>query len=90
MSLSLDCGGHLTHGHNVSISGKRFQVTHYHVNRETYLLDYDEIMEVAKREKPKLIIAGYSAYPRSIDFGKLREIADEVGGYLIALHIMQD
>ncbi|AWD33029.1 Serine hydroxymethyltransferase [Candidatus Fokinia solitaria] len=84
MSLSLDCGGHLTHGSDVSMSGKWFNVVHYKLNAETHMLDYDRIYDIAQREKPKLIIAGYSAYPRIIDFKKFREIADSVDAYLMA------
>ena len=83
LSLSLDCGGHLTHGSTVNQSGKWFQAVHYSVSKETFLIDYDEVEKLAKEHKPKLIIAGYSAYPRAIDFSKFREIADLVGAYLL-------
>ena len=79
MGMSLDHGGHLTHGHKVSITGKFWTPVHYGVNRETEQLDYDEIMEIAKREKPNIIIAGYTAYPRIIDWQKFRKIADTCG-----------
>lgn len=84
MGMDLSHGGHLTHGSPVNVSGKWFNVVQYGVNRETEQLDFDEIREIALREKPKLIICGYSAYPRTIDFAKFREIADEVGAYLLA------
>ncbi|WPX97799.1 serine hydroxymethyltransferase [Candidatus Fokinia crypta] len=84
MSLSLDCGGHLTHGSSVSMSGKWFNAVHYKLNPETHVLDYDHIYDMAQNEKPKLIIAGYSAYPRVIDFKKFREIADSIGAYFMA------
>ena len=83
VSLSLDCGGHLTHGSRVNISGKWFDVEHYGVDHKSYRLDYDEVANVAKNAKPKLIIAGGSAYPRKIDFRKFKKIADEVGAYLL-------
>ncbi len=84
MGMELAHGGHLTHGSPVNVSGKWFQVFHYGVNRETERLDYDEIRSVALKEKPKLIVCGSSAYPREIDFAQFREIADEVGAYLLA------
>ena len=84
MGMDLSHGGHLTHGSPVNVSGKWFNVVQYGVNRETEQLDFDEIREIALKEKPKLIICGYSAYPRTIDFAKFREIADEVGAYLLA------
>ncbi len=84
MGMDLSHGGHLTHGSPVNVSGKWFNVVQYGVNRETEQLDFGEIREIALREKPKLIICGYSAYPRTIDFAKFREIADEVGAYLLA------
>jgi glycine hydroxymethyltransferase len=84
MGMSLAAGGHLTHGHHVSSSGIFFEAVQYGVNPETEMLDYEEIREIALREKPKLIICGASAYPREIDFSKFREIADEVGAYLMA------
>ncbi|WPX96357.1 Serine hydroxymethyltransferase [Candidatus Bandiella woodruffii] len=83
VSLSLDCGGHLTHGSKVNIAGKWFEINHYSVDRNTYELNYEEVAKIVKNVKPKLIIAGGSAYPRKIDFQKFREIADEVGAYLL-------
>jgi len=84
MGMDLSHGGHLTHGSPVNVSGKWFKACHYGVNRETEQLDFDEIREVALHHRPKLIICGYSAYPRVIDFEKFRAIADEVGAYLLA------
>jgi len=84
MGMDLSHGGHLTHGSPVNVSGKWFNVVQYGVNKETEQLDFDQIRELALKEKPKLIICGYSAYPRIIDFVKFREIADEVGAYLLA------
>ena len=84
MGMDLSHGGHLTHGSPVNFSGKWFNVVQYGVNKETERLDFDQIREIALKEKPKLIICGYSAYPRTIDFAKFREIADEVGAYLLA------
>ncbi len=84
LGMDLSHGGHLTHGSPVNVSGKWFQVVHYGVNRETERLDYEEVRERALRERPKLIICGYSAYPRVIDFARFRAIADEVGAYLLA------
>jgi glycine hydroxymethyltransferase len=84
MGMDLAHGGHLTHGSPVNVSGKWFEVVQYGVNKETERLDYDEIRDIALREKPKLIICGYSAYPRIIEFEKFRAIADEVGAYLMA------
>lgn len=84
MGMDLSHGGHLTHGSPVNFSGKWFNVVQYGVNKETERLDFDQIREIAHKEKPKLIICGYSAYSRTIDFAKFREIADEVGAYLLA------
>jgi glycine hydroxymethyltransferase len=84
MGMDLSHGGHLTHGSPVNVSGKWFEVVQYGVNKDTERLDYDEIREIALREKPKMIICGYSAYPRIIEFDKFRAIADEVGAYLMA------
>ena len=83
MGLKLDMGGHLTHGHKVSISGQAWKSILYSLNPKTELLDYDEILRIARKEKPKLIITGYTAYPRIIDFRKFRKIADAVGAYLL-------
>ena len=82
MGMNLDHGGHLTHGSPVNVSGKYFDVTPYGVNDEG-VIDYDEVLKIAKECKPKLIIAGASAYARTIDFKRFREIADEVGAYLM-------
>lgn len=79
MALSLDHGGHLTHGHRVNFSGKHFEIVHYGVDEKTELLDYKVIRDMALAEKPDILVAGYSAYPRAIDFAPFREIADEVG-----------
>ncbi|OKH26071.1 serine hydroxymethyltransferase [Hydrococcus rivularis NIES-593] len=84
MGMDLSHGGHLTHGSPVNVSGKWFKVCHYGVNKETERLDYDQIRELALKERPKLIICGYSAYPRIIEFDKFRAIADEIGAYLLA------
>ena len=82
MGMGLSDGGHLTHGSPVNMSGKYFHVVPYGVNEDGYI-DYDEVLRIAKEAKPKLIVAGASAYPREIDFKKFREIADEVGAYLM-------
>jgi len=79
MGMNLSHGGHLTHGSPVSISGKWFEIVSYGVREDTQLIDYDELEAIAKKEKPKLIIAGASAYTRTIDFARFREIADQVG-----------
>lgn len=84
MGMDLSHGGHLTHGSPVNVSGKWFNVVQYGVNQQTEQLDFDQIRALALKERPKLIICGYSAYPRTIDFAKFREIADEVGAYLLA------
>lgn len=83
MGMNLNEGGHLTHGSPVNISGKYYNFVPYGVDPETHYIDYDKVLEIAKECKPKLIVAGASAYPRVIDFKKLREIADEVGAYLM-------
>ncbi|MGB9793270.1 MAG: serine hydroxymethyltransferase [Desulfofundulus sp.] len=83
LGMDLAHGGHLTHGSPVNISGKYFKVVSYGVNRETGRIDYDEVERLAIAHKPKLIIAGASAYPRIIDFARFREIADRVGAYLM-------
>ncbi len=82
MGMNLDHGGHLTHGSPVNMSGKYFNVVPYGVNDEG-LIDYDQVLEIAKECKPKMIVAGASAYARTIDFKRFREIADEVGAYLM-------
>lgn len=84
MGLELSHGGHLTHGYKLSLTGKIFNSVQYQVNKETHLLDFNEILEKAKEVKPKLIIAGFTAYPREFDFKEFRKIADEVGAYLMA------
>ena len=84
MGMDLSHGGHLTHGSPVNISGKWFKVHHYGVSQKTEIIDYDQVLELAKEHKPKLLICGYSAYSQIIDFEKFRAIADEVGAYLLA------
>ena len=83
MGMNLNEGGHLTHGSPVNISGKYFNFVPYGVDPETHRIDYDKVLEIAKECKPKMIVAGASAYPRIIDLAKLREIADAVGAYLM-------
>ena len=83
MGLNLSHGGHLTHGHKINFSGIDYDIVSYNVSKETEMLDYDEIEELAIKEKPKMIIAGYSAYPRKIDFKRFRKIADKCGAYLM-------
>jgi len=82
MALDLACGGHLSHGHPHNFSGKLYNVISYGLNRKTETIDYNELMDMAKRRKPKMILAGASAYPRILDFKKFREICDKVGAYL--------
>jgi len=82
LAMDLACGGHLTHGHPHNFSGMFYKVFTYGVNRKTETLDYDQILDLAKRHKPKMIVAGASAYPRKIDFKQFRKIADKVGAYL--------
>jgi glycine hydroxymethyltransferase len=83
MGMSLAHGGHLTHGSPVAISGKQYEIVSYGVEEATGMIDYDKVRQLAIAEKPKLIIAGASAYPRALDFKKFREIADEVGAYFM-------
>ncbi|MFB9123587.1 serine hydroxymethyltransferase [Paraburkholderia dipogonis] len=83
LGMSLDAGGHLTHGARPALSGKWFNAVQYGVDRDTLRIDYDEIRRLAEAHRPKLIIAGYSAYPRALDFAKFREIADSVGALLM-------
>ncbi len=83
LGLSLDAGGHLTHGARPNLSGKWFNAVAYGVDEQTHLIDYDEVSKLAKEHQPKLIVAGGSAYPREIDFARFRAIADEVGAYLM-------
>jgi len=83
MGMNLSHGGHLTHGHPMSISGKYFNVASYGVNRDSERVEEEEVMSVAKESKPKIIIAGWSAYPRILDFEMFRKVADEVGAILM-------
>ncbi len=84
MGLALDHGGHLTHGHPITITGKWFNVVQYRVHPETHLVDFDYLREKAREVRPKLIMAGASAYPRAFDWAAFREICDEVGAILVA------
>ncbi len=84
MSMDLSHGGHLSHGSPVNFSGKLFNIVPYCVSRETRTIDYDNLMQLARKHKPKLIVSGASAYPREIDFKRFREIADEAGAFLLA------
>jgi glycine hydroxymethyltransferase len=83
MGMSLDAGGHLTHGARPALSGKWFNAVQYGVRTDTLRIDYDQVQKLAEEHRPKLIIAGYSAYPRALDFAKFREIADSVGALLM-------
>ena len=83
MGMSLDAGGHLTHGARPALSGKWFNAVQYGVNPQTYRIDYEQVRRLAEEHRPKLIIAGYSAYPRALDFAAFREIADSVGALLM-------
>ncbi|HEY8791922.1 MAG TPA: serine hydroxymethyltransferase [Gaiellaceae bacterium] len=83
LSLELAHGGHLTHGLKVNFSGRLYTIAHYGVSRETNVVDYDEVLEKAKQARPKLIVCGGSAYPRTVDTAKFREIADDVGALLL-------
>lgn len=83
MGMNLSHGGHLTHGHPINFSGMDYDIVSYNVDLETEMLDYDEIEKIAIKEKPKMIIAGASAYSRIIDFKRFREIADKCGAYLM-------
>ncbi|MEU0841314.1 serine hydroxymethyltransferase [Streptomyces sp. NPDC005962] len=83
LGLSLAHGGHLTHGMKINFSGKLYNVVPYHVDAETGLVDMDEVERLAKEHRPKLVIAGWSAYPRQLDFAAFRRIADEIGAYLM-------
>lgn len=84
LGMALDQGGHLTHGAKVNFSGKFYHFVPYGVNRETETIDYDELERLAQEHKPKLIVAGFSAYPRTLDFARFRQIADNVGALLMA------
>lgn len=83
MGLNLSHGGHLTHGHKLNFSGIDYEVVSYNVDNDSEVIDYDKVREIALKEKPKMIIAGASAYPREIDFKKFKDIALEVGAYLM-------
>jgi glycine hydroxymethyltransferase len=83
LGLRLDHGGHLTHGLKVNFSGRLYTIASYGVSRETMMVDYDEVLQIAKASKPRLIVCGGSAYPRTVDTDKFREIADEVGALLL-------
>lgn len=83
LGMNLDHGGHLTHGHKMSFSGQDYNIVSYGLNKITETIDYEDLREKALKYKPKMIIAGASAYPRIIDFKKFREVADEVGAYLM-------
>lgn len=83
LAMNLKAGGHLTHGATVNFSGKWFKPVWYGLNPKTEMIDYDEVQTLAREHKPKVILAGFTAYPRVIDFQKFREIADEVGAYLM-------
>ncbi|MFQ6325730.1 serine hydroxymethyltransferase [Nocardia sp. CWNU-33] len=83
LGLALDHGGHLTHGMKINFSGRLYDVAAYHVRAEDHLVDMDEVRRLAQQHRPKLIVAGWSAYPRHLDFAEFRRIADEVGAYLM-------
>ncbi len=83
LGMSLDAGGHLTHGYRLSFSGNDYESFSYGVDRESEMIDYDELERLAKQVQPKMIVAGASAYPRLIDYERFRQIADEVGAYLM-------
>src|ERR1700716_382984 len=83
LGLNLAHGGHLTHGHHLNFSGKTYKIVPYGVTRETVTIDYDELEKLAEQERPKLIIGGGSAYPRIIDFARMRQIADKVGALFL-------
>ena len=88
MGMNLAHGGHLTHGSPVNMSGKYFNIVPYGVSEEEQTIDYDELMRIAKECRPKMIVAGASAYPRAIDFKKFRKVADEVGAYLMVIWLI--
>ena len=83
MGLELSHGGHLTHGMPINVSGRLYQIVAYHVDRDTSVIDMDEVQSLAEQHRPKMIVAGWSAYPRQLDFPRFREIADSVGAYLV-------
>lgn len=84
LAMRLDMGGHLTHGHKANITGMIFKARYYLLDKKTEMLNYDAIEKIAKKEKPKVIIAGYTAYPRAIDFKRFKEIAESCGAYALA------
>ncbi|MCA9460176.1 MAG: serine hydroxymethyltransferase, partial [Nanoarchaeota archaeon] len=84
LAINLDQGGHLTHGHALNFSGQNYKFVQYELDSQSNLIDYEKLREVALREKPKLIVTGYSAYPREVDFMKFKEVADECGAMLMA------
>ncbi|MEF3366833.1 serine hydroxymethyltransferase [Methylocystis sp. 9N] len=83
LSMNVAAGGHISHGHPATLTGRDYRIVSYGVSRETELIDLDEIRDLARRDRPRMIVAGGSAYPRAIDFASLRAIADEVGAYLL-------
>src|SRR5918911_1600673 len=83
LGLNLAHGGHLTHGHHLNFSGKTYKIVPYGVRKEDEVIDYDELEQTAERERPKLIIGGASAYPRTFDFPRMRQIADKVGAIFL-------
>jgi glycine hydroxymethyltransferase len=83
LGLDLAHGGHLTHGHKLNFSGKLYRIVPYHVRKDTETIDYDELESIAVAEKPKVIVGGGSAYPRTFDFARMRQIADKVGACLM-------
>jgi glycine hydroxymethyltransferase len=83
MGLELSHGGHLSHGMKINVSGRLYEIVAYHVDRETSLIDMDEVQRLAEERRPRMIIAGWSAYPRQLDFPRFKEIADSVGAYLL-------
>jgi glycine hydroxymethyltransferase len=83
MGLSLAHGGHLTHGMKLNVSGRLYEIAAYEVDRETGLIDMDEVARIARERRPKMLLTGWSAYPRQLDFARFREIADEVGAFLV-------
>src|SRR6202035_5989582 len=83
MGLELSHGGHLTHGMKINFSGRLYDIVAYQVDRETSLIDMDQVQRLAEEHRPKVILAGWSAYPRVLDFKRFREIADSVDAYLV-------
>lgn len=84
LGMKLTEGGHLTHGHKVNFSGKNYEFVQYGVDKDSELINYDEVLEIAQKENPKLILSGFTAYPRKVNFKKFKEIADEVGAISMA------